>query len=446
MHPEIPEPLRHIEWQTYGVTVLNPVAFSLVLMMCIALFFLHRRYAIIPFIATALFITLMQRFVIATLDFPMLRFMVIVGFLRVAVRSEHRLIHLNSIDKMIIVFAFLGVATGTILWGTFGAFISRCGGTMDILGIYFLCRIFIHDTDDMERVIKAIVIMSIPVALFMVNEQVSGRNVFSVLGGVPAITVIREGKLRSQGAFSHPIIAGAFGATLMPLVIGYWFRTRENRILITGIISATTITITSNSSAPFMTYLAAIIGLSFWPLRRQMRMVFWSGVAGLVGLHMVMKAPVWALVARTKLVTGSTGYHRFALIDSAIKNFHEWWLVGTYTTGHWGWGLQDVTNMYVRVGVNGGVFYLLLFVVIIATCFKTVGRTSLIIEDQPDLQKFIWAMGACLFSFTVLFMGVSLFGNIAFFWYMILAMISSLKSIGFTEQSETGSVELQLPE
>lgn len=89
-----------------------------------------------------------------------------------------------------------------------------------------------------------------------------------------------------------------------------------------------------------MTYLAAIIGLSFLRLRRHMRMVFWSGVAGLVGLHMVMKAPVWALVARTKIVTGSTGYHRFALIDSAIKNFREWWLVGTYLTGHWGWGFR----------------------------------------------------------------------------------------------------------
>lgn len=99
-----------------------------------------------------------------------------------------------------------------------------------------------------------------------------------------------------------------------------------------------------------------------------------------------------------------------------------------------GMGLQDVTNMYVRVAVNGGVFYLLLFVVIIATCFKTIGRTNLIIEDQPDLQKFIWAMGACLFSYTVLFLGVSLFGNIVFFWYMVLAMISCLKGIDFTER------------
>jgi len=437
MHPGIPEPLRHIEWQTYGLTVLNPVAFSIVLLMCVVLFFISRRYAILPIIAIALFITSMQRFVIATLDFPMLRFMIIIGFLRVAVRAEHRLIHLNSIDKMIIAFALLGVASGTILWGTFGAFISRCGNAVDLLGIYFLCRIFIHDIEDFERVIKAIVIMSVPVALFMVNEQVSGRNYFSTLGGVPEMTFIREGKVRSQGAFSHPIIAGGFGATLMPLVIGHWFRTREKRILVIGIISTATITITSNSSAPFLTYLAAIIGLSFWPLRRHMRIVLWSGVACLVGLHMVMKAPVWALVARSGIISGSGGYHRFALIDSAIKNLHEWWLVGTYSTGHWGWGLQDVTNMYVRIGVNGGLIYLLLFLIIIASCFKTVGRTILTIEDQPDLQKFIWAMGACLFSYTVLFMGVSLFGQIVFFWYMILAMISSLQGIDFSEQSAT---------
>jgi len=166
-------------------------------------------------------------------------------------------------------------------------------------------------------------------------------------------------------------------------------------------------------------------------MRNNMKIIIGGGIACIIGLHIAMKAPVWFLIARMDLVGGSVSGHRARLIDKAIEYFHEWWLLGTYGSGHWGWGLEDVTNWYVRHCINGGLLYITLFIVIIYLCFKAVIKAVRSIENQPDLQKFIWAMGVCLFSHTVSFIGVSYFGKIIFFWFLILAMLSTVSSMNF---------------
>ncbi len=63
-------------------------------------------------------------------------------------------------------------------------------------------------------------VILVPLVAAMLYEKATGRNVFAVLGGVSEMTLIREGKLRAQGAFQHPILAGTFGATVLPLMVG----------------------------------------------------------------------------------------------------------------------------------------------------------------------------------------------------------------------------------
>ena len=77
---------------------------------------------------------------------------------------------------------------------------------------------------------------------------------------------------------------------------------------------------------------------------------------------------------------GGDGWHRSELIDTAIRHFHEWWLLGTQYTMHWMTfsneiepGMADITNQYVFEGIKGGVVTLLLFIAIIALSFKAVG-------------------------------------------------------------------------
>jgi hypothetical protein len=260
----------------------------------------------------------------------------------------------------------------------------------------------------------------------MFVEKMTGQNFFAVFGGVPAITPVRDGVLRCMGPFGHPILAGTVGAALLPLFVALWWQGSGNRLqALLGIASSSIIVAVSGSSGPVMTCTAALVGLAMWPMRRHMRLVRWGILLVLVGLHLVMKAPVWFLIARANVFSASTGFHRALLIDLAIRHFGEWWLVGTKLYPEWDLGMFDVTNEFVWNAVNGGLITLLLFVGIIALCFRAIGRAIQALEGEPrKVQVYLWAMGASLFSHVITFISVQYFDQTIVIWYLLLAMIS----------------------
>jgi hypothetical protein len=142
---------------------------------------------------------------------------------------------------------------------------------------------------------------------------------------------------------------------------------------------------------------------------------------------MVMQAPVWFLIARLDIFPGSTAFHRAALIDEAINHLSEWWLIGTKSTANWGQHLEDVTSQYIWQGVEGGVLTMILFILILIRCFRSVGYAAQAAEgDGARARQFcVWAMGASLFSHAITFMSVTYFDQNVVIWYMFLAMISS---------------------
>jgi hypothetical protein len=160
-----------------------------------------------------------------------------------------------------------------------------------------------------------------------------------------------------------------------------------------------------------------------------MRLIRWGIVYLLMALHLIMAAPVWALLMRVKVFGASTGYHRFQLFDEFIRHFDEWWLVGVKATESWGYYLFDVTNHYVRIGVDGGLITLLLFITMIIFCFKGLGHALQATMKQRTIMIGIWALGASLFAHLVSFMGVSYFDQIIVAWYILLAMIATVSNV-----------------
>ena len=165
-------------------------------------------------------------------------------------------------------------------------------------------------------------------------------------------------------------------------------------------------------------------------MRYQMREVRWGIALTLTFLHMIKERPVWSLIARASAVGGGTGWHRYKLIDAFVQRFHEWWLVGTTSTAHWGWGLQDVTNQYVLEGVRGGLVALILFLAIIVLAFQGVGRVWRLCRHDPYRLALSWALGVSLFVHSMNFLGVSYFGQIHIAWYLVLGMIGSMSPAG----------------
>jgi len=408
------------------------VAWPFTLTAALLMLVLPRRWAIVPLFLVAFFLTLAQRVIIFGLNFPMTRLIILVGFVRLFLQSPNRHPKLDAIGKAMILWVIASITTYTLLWQSWGALINRLGVAYDALGLYFLVLGFVVDFEDIERVIKAFAFVSILIAVAMLVERATGRNAFAVFGGVPLVTDIREGRLRCQGAFLHPIMAGTFGAALFPLFVSLGWGRKHKVLAVLGVTAATIIMITSSSSGPLLSYLAGIVGFCMWPLRKRMRAIRWGILLAIIGLHAVMKAPVWALVGRASIVPGSTAYQRAFLIDQFIRRFGEWWLVGTTSTRDWGpWYLetQDLTNQYIRVGVDGGLITLALFILVVGLCFRAVGRARKAFENQPAMERLCWAFGVSLFVHMTAFMGVSYFDQVIVVWYAGLALISRLASL-----------------
>ncbi len=424
---------------TYDQTVLNPKAFAFVFLMAVLILFINERNVLIPIILTGCFITEQQRISIMGLDFNMMRILILILIFRVKIKNEWKIKKFNKIDKAYIIYTIFNVLLNTILYGTLSSFINRLGFAFDNLGMYLIARNYIFDIKILNSLTKWLIFSSILVAAAMTYEQLTSTNLFSALGGVPETTFLREGKLRSQGAFSHPIMAGSFGASLLPLVWGYmWQEERKKIVIIIGFVTSVAITTTSNSSGPLFTLIASLLAISLWPLRNKMSLVRRTSVFILIVLELVMTAHVWQLMTRASLVSGSTSYHRFMVIDAAIENFSRWFLIGSLDFDTW--GPRDLTNNYIAEGYRGGLLNLIFFIFILVQCYKYLGLTRNNF-CQMNLKKYSWALGAALFAHNVSFMGASYFGQMLFFYYLLIAMISSLGDISLKEAEEKNPPE-----
>jgi hypothetical protein len=423
------------------MTTINPFAFTFMLLMGLLIITLPRKFVITPFIICTLFMTMGQRLIIMDFNFTILRILLAIGWLRVIIRRDIIPVNLNILDKVIIWWGLTAVITGLLLdMGTnnFDNLQHRSGQIYTILGLYFLFKLYINDVNDIRRIMKTLTMLIIPLALIFLVERISGKNIFYIFGAVPEMTAIRDGRMRCQGPFAHPILAGTLGATLMPLCVMLWFDKGKNKFIsLMGTVSTTVIMITSASSGPLLAYLSALLALFAWPLRNRMRFIRWSFLLSLITLHMLMKAPVWYLIGRISNITGGTGWGRAELIDIAIKHLNEWWLIGTTNTSHWDTvgvlpnpNMMDITNQYILEGVYGGLGRMIFFIMIIVVGFRGIGNAMNAWKSEPASAQFLfWSLGASLFAHVLSFISVAYFDQLILVYCLLLAMISRISGL-----------------
>ncbi|HPC94154.1 MAG TPA: hypothetical protein PLU87_04365 [Sedimentisphaerales bacterium] len=392
---------------------------ALAIILSLATLLVPKRYFLLPYIVAACFVPADQRVIIADLDFTVLRILVAVGVLRILCQEDSKPVTFNSFDKLVVAWALCGAIIYVLRWGSFAAVVNRCGTLFDCLGMYWLFRKSVTKLDDIKQVGRILAVCSLVMVVLVGLEWTTGQNPFVVLGRVG--TVVREGEYRCQASFPHSIMLGLFWATVVPLFVGLW-KTETHKWLYVAATAATVfIVIATRSSTPLLTLMIIGALLPLFQYRQYGRLAAWCTVAMLVALHIVMKAPVWHLIARINMVGGSTGWHRYHLINEAVNHFAEWAVLGTRGTAHWGWGLQDITNQYVLEGVRGGLITLILFVVLLVRAVAKVGSASLR-PISAGHQWLFWGICISLFGHCVSFFGVSYFGQIILLLYLTLAI------------------------
>jgi hypothetical protein len=395
-------------------------------------FALPRRRLIVPFVYASILIPMDQILIVGPLHFPMVRVLVLFAWIRVimsakASRTTILPNRFNTLDKVVTLYAVFDALDYIVLWGfSPQAIINRLGAVYMVVGIYFLLRACIRDEQDILLTIKSLAYVSALVALIMVVEHVSKQNPYAYLGGSRAWTrdalMVRESKLRAMGPFQHPILAGSFGGVCLPLFLALWVK-RLKLYATVGILSSTVIVFASASSTPIMAYIFGFVGFSLWRYRRYMSMVRWGIVCLLLVLHLAMKAPVWALIQRVDLVGGSSGFHRFNLVDQTIRHFWDWCFFGVKNTYSWGPDLWDHANQYVAVATNSGLLPLAFFIAILVFGFKLAGRARRSREANAPGSRFVWALSAALLAHLLAFFGISYVDQTVIALWGVLAMI-----------------------
>jgi len=410
-----------------GQTAIHPLGMLAVIVLGVMMLLLPRRWALLPIVLTACLIAPGQRIVVLSLNFDLLRIMVLLGWIRLVLRNEASDLVWKKIDWLVVAWALSGTIIYTLQNGTLEAMKYRLGTSFDALGMYFLFRCLVKGWEDVDQAVRCFILVSIPVAVAFAFERATGHNLFSIFGYVPSATLNRDGILRCQGAFAHPILAGCFWASLLPLIGVRWLMSARQRIESAIALAASGIIIyCCGSSTPVVAVLLGMAGMCMFPLRYHMKWVCWGTLFLLLELHLVMKAPVWHLLARLNILGGSTGWHRYYLINEAVNRLEEWWLLGAASTAHWGNGLFDLTNQYILEGVRGGLITLILFVAIIGLAFQGLGRLWRNCGSDTQKVMITWALGVSLFIHCMNFLAVSYFGQIIMVWYLLLAMIATL--------------------
>lgn len=417
-----------------NVTAVHPVGVAMLLLLALVALLAPRRHLSLPVVLLLCFIPAGQRVVLLTIDFTFLRVLMLVVWFRLLARREVRPLAWNHLDRGMIGWAVALFVFGTLQAMTLTQLINRVGIAIDSMMVYFCFRQLIRSADDLIRIATHFILSGFGVAVFFLVESKTQQNLFSVFGGVPQFTDVRDGRLRCQGAFAHAILAGCFWACLVPIFFARAWLGRGWLLTIGGTVAALLIVVLCASSTPVMAVAFGLLGGAAYFIRPALRWLRWLIFAWMCVLHFVlMKQPVWHLLARIDLVGGSTGWHRYHLVDKFFERFPEWWMLGTPATGHWGPGLHDVTNQFVAEGVGGGIAQLIMFCACIWLAFVGISRT-LRTQGRPRSEHLIaWALGTAMFMHCMNFIAVSYFEQIVVEWQLTLAACASLTAVPGTK-------------
>jgi hypothetical protein len=410
---------------------MHPVVLVVTLLAAIAVLMLPRRQALTAILIVAFLTPSGEQLLFSGFHFFSLRIILLAGlgrFLRNGCTSVNRIFSggLLAVDKLFLAWAICHATAFVLLFRTAGAAAYEIAFLLDTCVGYSLLRYLIQDYDDFMAATKSLVYIACILALSMAYEHFTRVNAFNYIriGQVPSW--LRDGKVRAQGPFAISITAGTFGATVLPIFFWLWRSKKLSLLGLFGLTAGAIISLSSVASTAFTAFAAAILGLAMWPIRNYTRHIRWGLLFTLVLLAVLMRAPVWFIIARIDFV-GGHGWDRAFLIDSAVRHFWEWWLVGTNANATWGGDAWDTCNQFIFEATSGGLLSCILFIAILVRSFGMVGRARRHAAGNKKEWLF-WCLGVALLAHVIAFWGVDYFDTIRFWWYIFLAMIPAALS------------------
>ena len=407
-------------------TVVHPLVAVMMLIAVVLILALPRKKAMVPFVLAFFSIPMGQVLVVGGVHFTMLQILILTVLGRMAAfkgsASGKRFSGgFNAFDKLVVTWTLVALLAFSLEFMDMQAVIKGLGDLVVTLGGYIAVRFLIPDREAIRRTVKTLAVVCVIQGLFMVSEQFTHQNFFSSMGANPP--TMREGHVRSEGAMGT-LYGGAIAGVLIPFFLWLWTEQKSRMAAYAGIAGATAMVFASHASTSWMAYGAGLFGLSFWPLRKNMKLVRWGLVAVLIVLHLSMQGPVWSLIAKIDLTGGSSSYHRYYLVDNCIRHFSDWWLLGCKNYGDWGFDMWDLCNQFVVNALTGGLLTLILYLTIFRRSFGAIGTARKRVQGDRSQEWFVWCLGSALFANVVAHFGINYMVHLSIYLFILLVCIS----------------------
>ena len=382
-------------------------------------------------------------------SFTVVRIVIMVGILRAWSGGFLKFDVTHPMDRLLGLFVVIVMLSGFAYpWNGGDAFVTRLRISMDVAGTYLFARAYLAERESLERFAIGLAAVLIPFGLMMFYERISGNNPYRILGGQSLMAIVRDGRIRAQGSFGTPILAGTVAATALPFLVSIW--QQHKTLALAGLLAALVTIFSTSSSGPIGTVMVAMAVMCGWKWRSHVGTILVWLVVALLVLHFIKSRPVWYLMALMDFVGGSTGWHRAYLIDMAIKHLDEWWAFGTDFTRHWmPYGLAsdpnhcDITNYYIQLGVTGGLALTGALIAIQWRSFRLLGQEITNRFANDGLEKFrLWCLGSALAAHAVTFLSISYFDQMHVFYW---ALIGGLSGFVGLEENEYERSTVAMP-
>jgi len=386
---------------------------------------LPRKKVMAPFLLAFFTIPIEEVVVVGGIHFTALRILILAVLARRLTLSRRDKYPggFNAIDLAVVLWSVSAVVAFFLEFPDSAALVQGLGVLLDTLGGYLAVRAFIPDGEAMRWTVKTLAAICVVLGVCMLNEQITHINVFDRMAGLPTAIQFKNGHFRSQGTLGS-IYAGVFSGVLIPVFIWLWTDKKSRVAAVFGLVGAVLIVYTSYASTSQLALLGSVLGLGCWRLRKKMRLIRWAIVAVLVGLQMVMKAPVWALIARIDLTGSSSGDQRYHLIDMTIRHFSDWWLIGTPNYVNWGWDSWDLCNQFAAVALTGGLLTLIFYIAIFKEGFAAIGNARKRVSGDHKQEWLLWCFGSTLFATVVAHFGINYMAQLIMGFFPVVACIS----------------------
>lgn len=307
---------------------------------------------------------------------------------------------------------------------------------LDHIGPYLVARLCIRSIDDLRRLLVLLAPGAFLAGLSTFAESFSGTPIIrpiaasifgelplyeggEAVGERPSARNFRFGLLRSAGPFAHPIYAGLFLSSLLPLYFMSGLRKWPGKL---GTLTAG-FSFFSLSSAAILGLLIGIAMIAYDKLQKLVSFLNWHlfalfALLGVAFLQIASQSGIVSILIRLTL-NPQTGFYRLLIWRYGIQSIenHPLFGIGFAAYERPNWMNSSVDSYWLLLGIRHGIVVpLALFLVSVLAVFAL--SRSAAMRDELDRRAIVGVVitlvSLIIAAFTVAFVGGILT------WFMLI--------------------------